>query len=105
MVTVSGGRPFAQLSDDGRCGLGADAMLYCWSAPGSPPDSAPGSAPIADGNGLPFRSIGGGLSHRCGILKTDDSVVCWGQNDAGQLGNGTTLTSSVPLRVAPPANP
>jgi alpha-tubulin suppressor-like RCC1 family protein len=54
---------------------------------------------------LTFRSIAGGVEHQCGILKTDDSVVCWGLNDEGQLGNGTTVNSSVPLRVAPPANP
>ena len=105
MVTVSGGVLFARLSEDGNCGLGADAMAYCWSTPGAAPGSVQGSELIPTGNGLTFRSIAGGISHQCGILKTDDSVVCWGQNDVGQLGNGTTLTSSVPLRVAPPANP
>ena len=101
MVPVSRGVLFAQLSAGGNCGLGTDAMEYCWSVPGS----APGSALIATGNGLMFRSIAGGVEHQCGILKTDDSVVCWGRNDEGQLGNGTTVNSSVPLRVAPPANP
>jgi len=105
MVTVSRGVVFARLSDDGNCGLGADATAYCWLAAGDALGPAPGSALIATGNGLRFRSIAGGMSHQCGILMSDDSVVCWGQNDVGQLGNGTQLTSGVPLRVAPAVNP
>jgi hypothetical protein len=101
MVTVSRGVLFARLSDDGNCGLSTDAVEYCWSLSGS----APGSTLVATGNNFMFRSIAGGEEHYCGILKTDDSVVCWGRNDVGQLGNGTTINSGVPLRVAPPANP
>ena len=32
-------------------------------------------------------------------LKTDGSVWCWGRNSGGELGNGTTEASLVPVRV------
>jgi len=39
----------------------------------------------------------GGL-HACARLE-DRSVVCWGANDVGQLGDGTTIDRSVPVPV------
>lgn len=39
----------------------------------------------------------GGL-HTCAVLN-DGKVQCWGNNEQGQLGNGTTTTSTVPQTV------
>lgn len=33
-------------------------------------------------------------------LKTDSTVWCWGVNDAGQLGDGTTISRNTPVQVA-----
>ncbi len=36
--------------------------------------------------------------HTC-ALRRDGSVVCWGKNDVGQLGDGTTMTRAAPVAV------
>jgi len=41
------------------------------------------------------------LGHVC-ALKTDGSLWCWGDNVSGELGNGTTIDSYVPIQVMGP---
>ena len=36
-------------------------------------------------------------THTCAVVA--GAVLCWGQNDDGQLGNGTSDDSAVPLLV------
>ena len=43
-------------------------------------------------------SIAVGRSHSCAVL-TDAAVVCWGNNNKCQLGDGTTTDSSAPVTV------
>lgn len=87
------------------CLLRDDGTVYCW---GDNTDGKLGdgttiarSVPTAV-QGLPTGavSIGAGEYHTCAVLK-DDSVWCWGGNDAYELGLGTnTMTSSpTPVRV------
>ena len=52
-------------------------------------------ATTAEGaDGVASLALGG--SHSC-ALRADGSVTCWGWNFYGQLGNGTTDSSSVPV--------
>jgi alpha-tubulin suppressor-like RCC1 family protein len=43
-------------------------------------------------------SVATGDAHTC-ALKADGSLWCWGKNDKGQLGNGTTNDALAPSRV------
>ena len=45
--------------------------------------------------GLTFKAITVGRVHTCGIT-TDNRVMCWGGNAAGQLGDGTAAPHSAP---------
>jgi hypothetical protein len=75
--------------------------------------SHPGGIVPATVNGTPlFSAISLGRGHGCAIPRLDAStallldatqrVYCWGQNNAGQLGNNTTTSSAVPVSITGP---
>lgn len=51
-----------------------------------------------DGTAASAVSVSVGDGFACAVLQ-DASVRCWGRNSSGQLGNGTTTSSNVPIVV------
>lgn len=66
--------------------------------PGTDPETTTLSA-SATAAALSFYQVSGGDNHSCGVT-VDNRLYCWGYNASGQLGNGTTNTSSRPVLVA-----
>jgi alpha-tubulin suppressor-like RCC1 family protein len=92
---ISGGLSFAMLAASGSstCGLSTTGTAYCWGVNNAP------SVPTAVSTTLTFSTIASGLSHQC-ALTTEGIAYCWGNNTSGQLGDGTTVTSTSPVPVS-----
>ena len=110
-VPVSGGLTFASVSAASSafygpytCGVTTSGAAYCWGSndagqlgDGSTTES---HIPVAVTGGLTFASLNaGGNGHVCG-LTTTGAAYCWGANYSGQLGDGSTTDSRVPVAVA-----
>jgi alpha-tubulin suppressor-like RCC1 family protein len=63
------------------------------------PEAEPDLAVSATATPLTFTMVAAGQTHTCGVVPTN-YAYCWGLNDNGQLGNGTTGNRSRPTPVA-----
>lgn len=68
--------------------LAALLILSAWQSPG-----LQAQVPLTN-----VIDVAAGDAHAC-ALKADGGVVCWGNNDFGQLGNGTTTSSPIGVPV------
>ena len=73
--------------------LAPEVALSVWGAVLGCGGGATGPKPLT------FARVSAGGSHTCDVT-TAGAAYCWGDNDFGQLGNGTKATSLVPARVA-----
>lgn len=78
------------LSFDAACGITAGGEAWCFG------DQA--AAPKTPAAGHAFIAIAAGERHFCG-LQANGEAWCWGTNVFGELGNGSTVSSTTPVKV------
>ena len=110
-TAVLGGIRFFTLStgSDHTCGISFDGTLYCWGRGGTGQlgngTLSNSLVPVASA-AMVWASVSAGSNHTCGTVEFaeyfDDSVdfYCWGDNSAGELGDGTTNNSATPVKIA-----
>lgn len=105
-VAVSGGLRFRQVSVGSKhsCGITTDNRAYCWgdNSAGQLGDGTRSErwSPIPVAGGRQFAQVDAGSFHTCGLGYTDKRAYCWGNNNNGQLGNGTVTSRLTPVAVA-----
>lgn len=94
------------------CGLSSDGVVWCWGPLGGygtsgsyygdvkfPEEEASTPVDLSSASGQRFVDLAAGTGHTCAIA-TDSTVWCWGYNDFGQLGDGSTRSSLTPVKVS-----
>jgi alpha-tubulin suppressor-like RCC1 family protein len=91
------------------CAVDGSGVVWCWGANdygqlgdgSTTPSPEPKAVP-----GLPaIDTVSAGATHTCAYSSPDADPVqafCWGRNDFGQLGDGTTTDSLNPLKLTLP---
>lgn len=93
------------------CALKADSTVSCWGGNSfgqlgdgtttnrSTPTAVPNIlTPVDIVTGVRVATISAGIFHSC-ALKSNGVLSCWGNNGYGQLGDGTTISKSIPTTV------
>ena len=86
------------------CALIVGGTVDCWGGNQSGQlgrtyvneDPNPTAYPVGGLTGA--TAIAAGFAHTC-VIVGDGTARCWGDNNSGQLGNGTTVNSNVPVVV------
>lgn len=103
VVGLSSGVVAISAGQDNTCALLNTGAAKCWgyNVFGQLGDGTTIDNPIpVDVSGMSSGAsvIATGIFHTCSLVSTG-VVKCWGSNEFGQLGNGTTSDSSTPVRV------
>jgi alpha-tubulin suppressor-like RCC1 family protein len=106
---VAGDLRFTQIStgQSHTCGLAEEGRAYCWGlnfagelGTGQPSgEQAISASPQPVAGQLGFTTIGTGDDHTCGLTAAG-RAYCWGENDNGEVGDGTRENRLAPIAVA-----
>ncbi len=70
-----------------------------------PPTVAPGRVLTPSGTGFlnDVRTASASQKHTCAVLGESTTMYCWGGNASGEVGDGSHVRASLPVKVLPPA--
>ena len=93
-IAVAGG-------DETSLALKSDGTVWSWGGACSPSASPNSTVPVQVANLSDVTAIAASVmdDHYLAI-KSDGTLWAWGNNSGGQLGNGSTTSSSVPVQVS-----
>ncbi len=86
------------------CIIASNGAVMCAGEPddgklGNNDDSTPQTSFVAEANNFTdWVIIRGDNNSNCGI-RTNGEAYCWGENNAGQIGDGTTTNALIPTKV------
>ncbi len=87
------------------CAVLADGTMQCWGdgsqgqlGNGTDGVGVASNVPVVVPNITGAIEVGAGYFHTCAILRSG-GIRCWGDNARGELGNGTSTDSAVPVEV------
>ncbi len=103
-INVFSGIESVSAGNETGCAVETQGSVVCW---GSNQSGKLGTGSTATSNPQPsfvsgldaMTQVSVGDVHVC-ALRADGAVFCWGDNSAGELGNGTYTQSSTPVQVA-----
>jgi alpha-tubulin suppressor-like RCC1 family protein len=106
-VQQSGGLTFVSLTTGSShsCGLTSGGQEYCWGADSNGQlgigSLSPSLVPVAVSQpvGVTFSQVSTGSVHNC-ALDGNGQAWCWGRNNWGQVGDGTTTQRTSPVAVS-----
>jgi len=101
-ISAQCGSEHAFCEPEGRCSF-VVAPMICASGRryGEAAGPVSGKCVAPSCTAAPPAGLAAGDRHAC-LLRTDGTVACWGDNDRGQLGDGTSSPRSAPVAVAIP---
>jgi alpha-tubulin suppressor-like RCC1 family protein len=106
---VTGGLTFRDITVGAMhaCAISAAGRVYCWglqAATGAGGGSASGQTPVPQPTAISgartYESISAGALHTCAVTATG-AAYCWGANESGELGNGTSGANAFSLVPVP----
>src|SRR5690606_35254204 len=91
--------------ESATCGVDKQGGVQCWGTSqfgilgASVTDTKPHDAPTKIALPAPAAEVAVGIgNHACARL-TNGAVYCWGHNEHGQLGDGTTTDRNAPVQA------
>ncbi|HTP84122.1 MAG TPA: RCC1 domain-containing protein, partial [Alphaproteobacteria bacterium] len=83
--------------------LPISCLIACTPTGGGGGTTAPAST-VLSGSAASFRAISAGLNHTCALTgqpgnPAPGGIKCWGSNDRGPLGDGSTTNRLTPVDV------